>query len=123
MDLQIPEDLERLGDDVELVLFRILQESLTNVHRHSGSKTATVELGADSSTAWLEVRDRGTAHAGPMVILHAGIGITGMRERLRDLSGELQISSDGTGTRVRARIPLAHGASGRKEKTSSAAAF
>src|SRR4029077_12199765 len=60
VEMKVPDEVGRLGEDVELVLFRVLQESLTNIHRHSGSKTAIVRLGADSQLAWLEVEDHGT---------------------------------------------------------------
>ena len=59
VEMKVPEEVGRLGEDVELVLFRVLQESLTNIHRHSGSKTAIVKLGADAQQAWLEVEDHG----------------------------------------------------------------
>lgn len=105
VELEIPGQLDRLGDHVELVLFRILQESLTNIHRHSGSKTAAVRIGADSRQAWLEVQDygKGAAADGP---LRPGMGITGMRERVKDLAGILEIDSGEKGTRVRAVLPL-----------------
>jgi signal transduction histidine kinase len=59
VEMEVPRDLRRLGNAVELVLFRVLQESLTNIHRHSGSKTATIRIGADACQAWLEVQDQG----------------------------------------------------------------
>jgi signal transduction histidine kinase len=110
VELQMPDRLDRFGDHVELVLFRILQESLTNIHRHSGSKTAAVRIGADALQAWLEVQDYGKG--GPDGVLRPGMGITGMRERVQDLAGTLQIDSDGNGTRVRAVLPLAIGRTG-----------
>jgi PAS domain S-box-containing protein len=103
---EIPEELGRLGDDVELVLFRVLQESLTNVHRHSGSKTASVKLGTDSHQVWLEVHDEG--HNGvSSASFQPGMGVTGMRERVRDLRGTLEITAYRSGTLVKAVIPLA----------------
>jgi PAS domain S-box-containing protein len=107
-DLRIPEDLSRLGDEVEIVLFRVLQESLTNIYRHSGSKTAIVEIATDSQQVWLEVRDQGNGAGQPsQEPFRPGMGITGMRERVNDIGGALEIASDHTGTRVRAVIPLA----------------
>ncbi len=103
--LEIPDTLGRLGGDTELVLFRVLQECLTNVHRHSGSKTAEVRIGADAKQAWIEVQDHGTAHTGSES-LRPGMGITGMRERVQNLAGVLTIAADQTGTRVKAIIPL-----------------
>ena len=121
VELEIPERLDRLGNDVELVLFRILQESLTNIHRHSGSKTAAVRIGADSQLARLEVQDHGKG-SGSSGAFRPGMGITGMRERVKDLAGTLEINSDESGTRVRAVLPLAR-PSGNETglKTSSAA--
>jgi len=112
INLQMPLKLKRLGDDVELALFRVLQECLTNIHRHSGSKTATVKVEVDDHRASLEVSDQGSGipkaaldsrKAGPR---RAGIGISGMRERMKDLGGTLEIDSSASGTTVRAIIPL-----------------
>lgn len=103
---EIPEEVDRLGHGVELVLFRVLQESLTNVHRHSGSKTASVKLGTDSHQVWLEVQDQGRS-AVSSASFRPGVGVTGMRERVRDLGGTLEIISDPGGTHVKAVIPLA----------------
>lgn len=105
-------ELPRFDHSVELTLFRILQECLTNIHRHSGSKTASVALAADAQSVSLEIRDQGKGI--PQEILRgwsrnthrAGVGINGMRERLNDLGGALEITSDNRGTAVRACIPL-----------------
>jgi signal transduction histidine kinase len=106
VQLEVPDDLRRLGDDVELVLFRVLQESLTNVHRHSGSKVAAVRIGSDSRQVWLEIRDQGKGipdqHS-----FKPGVGISGMQERIRDLAGVLEFSPEERGTLVKAVIPLA----------------
>jgi PAS domain S-box-containing protein len=109
VEMDIPKHLDRLGDSVELVLFRILQEALTNIHRHSGSKTASVRIGADSQQAWLDVQDqgKGSANGDGAGEFRPGIGITGMRERVKDLSGTLEIRSDQNGTHVKAVLPLA----------------
>lgn len=108
VELEIPKQLDRLGNDVELVLFRILQEALTNIHRHSGSKTAIIRIGADSHQAWLDIQDQGKGNSDdPAGQFKPGIGITGMRERVKDLSGTLEISSDQSGTLLRAVLPLA----------------
>ncbi|MHB8525876.1 MAG: PAS domain S-box protein [Candidatus Acidiferrales bacterium] len=112
INLQMPPKLKRVGDDIELALFRVLQECLTNIHRHSGSKTATVRVEVDDHRAILEVIDQGTGipkstldlrKAGPR---RTGVGISGMRERLKDLGGTLEIDSSEQGTTVRAEIPL-----------------
>jgi signal transduction histidine kinase len=110
VELEVPENLHRLGDDVELVLFRVLQESLTNVHRHSGSKVAAVRIGADSHQVWLEIRDRGKGISqSNQSAVKPGVGISGMQERVRDLAGVLEFSSDARGTLVKAVIPLPAG--------------
>ena len=109
VEMKVPEEVGRLGEDVELVLFRVLQESLTNIHRHSGSKTAIVKLGADAQQAWLEVEDHGKGKGDAVVSSGAfqpGIGLTGMRERVKDLAGVLEIQSGQNGTRVKAALPL-----------------
>ncbi len=111
VEIEKPGDLARLGNDVEILLFRVLQESLTNVHRHSGSKTATVRIGADSQKAWLEVQDQGNgsfkvSDGRSSEPFRAGVGITGMRERVRDLGGTAEITAGQNGTRVRVVVPL-----------------
>jgi signal transduction histidine kinase len=110
VQIDMPMELGRFGNEVEIALFRVLQESLTNVHRYSGSKTASVQIGADSEQAWLEVRDQGNSGGnrdGAPVTFREGIGITGMRERLKDRGGVLEITSNGCGTHVRATVPIA----------------
>ena len=124
--MEFAEDLQRLGSDVELVVFRVLQESLTNIHRHSGSRTANIRIGADSEQVWLEVQDQGRGKRngnGSSNGFRPGIGTLGMRERLKELAGVLEIASDESGTRVRAVIPVGAGARETKvgEKTASAA--
>jgi signal transduction histidine kinase len=111
--LSFPEKMDRLPRSVEVVLFRILQESLTNVHRHSGSQTVDVEVEVDSEIVSLAVRDAGRGI--PERILEqfhesgsAGIGLAGMRERVADLGGDLRVQSDQKGTLLKATIPL-HG--------------
>jgi signal transduction histidine kinase len=104
-EVEIAKPLRRLGAERELALFRVLQESLTNVHRHSGSKTVSIRIGADSQQVWLEVEDQGKGASNGFG--HAGVGITGMRERAENLGGEIAIRSNPGGTLVRAVLPLA----------------
>jgi two-component system, NarL family, sensor kinase len=105
-------DGRRPRPDVEGALFRVVQEALTNVHRHSGSLTAEVRLIQESRAIVLEIADRGSGIArGDRSIETAGseslgVGISGMRIRLRQLGGTLDISSTALGTRIRARVPL-----------------
>ncbi len=111
--IEFPEQMERLPRAVELALFRILQESLINVHRHSGSPTVEIEVEVEAEMVTLVVRDAGQGIP-EQVLEHfrgtgsAGIGLAGMRERVADLGGELHIYSNGAGTVLKASIPL-HG--------------
>jgi signal transduction histidine kinase len=103
VESEVPPDLGRLPPSVETTVFRIVQECLTNVHRHSGSRTARIRLSRDPLELVLEVRDAGTglrANAPP------GVGMASMRERLKELGGSLEISSQPGGTNVKAVIPL-----------------
>jgi PAS domain S-box-containing protein len=108
---EIPADFERLSRDVELAIFRVLQESLTNVHRHSGSETAEVRLQVESGTACLEVTDHGVGIPADVLELSAGeigtlgVGLRGMAERMRQLGGDVSLSSTPEGTTVRATAP------------------
>jgi signal transduction histidine kinase len=111
--LSFPETMVRLPKSVEVVLFRILQESLTNVHRHSGSPTVEIEIEVNTEIVSLAVKDAGRGI--PVHVLEqfresgtAGIGLAGMRERVIDLGGELRVQSDHQGTVLQATIPL-HG--------------
>ncbi len=110
--LDVPPDLGRLSDDIELALFRIVQEGLGNVLRHAGSAEATVQLVRLRDRVLLEVRDRGRGI--PADILErlrsrqpvTGMGIGGMRERLDPLGGQLEIDSSDKGTTIRAFVPI-----------------
>jgi signal transduction histidine kinase len=109
--LRFPENMERLPRSVELALFRILQESLTNVHRHSGSPTVDIEVGVDAYRVTLAVRDTGQGIPQPILERFfesgaAGIGLAGMRERVADLGGELRVQSNDNGALLTATIPL-----------------
>ena len=110
---QISDDFERLSRDAELVLFRVLQESLTNVQRHSGSKTADIRISRTDNAVTLLVTDRGKGL--PAAVLEQGtqdwmgslgVGLRGMSERLHQLGGALEITSSDNGTQVRATVPI-----------------
>jgi PAS domain S-box-containing protein len=107
IDLDMPSDIAKLPDQVELAVFRVLQECLTNVHRHSGSKVAKVKILPEETSVTLEVFDRGrgmNSQNGSEPVL--GVGITGMRERVRELGGHFEINSGAEGTVVRAVLPF-----------------
>lgn len=106
--LDFPSGLGRFGEDVELVFFRIIQESLTNIHRHSRSAAATIKLSSTQEEMILEVSDEGTGiPSGQSDFSQFGVGITGMRERVKELDGKFEIRSGTRGTTVFAAIPLA----------------
>ncbi|HEX9460592.1 MAG TPA: MEDS domain-containing protein, partial [Thermoanaerobaculia bacterium] len=112
VDLDLPDRLERLPLETETVLFRIVQESLTNIHRHSESETALIRLRRDAETLVLEIEDRG--HGIPSASLDhitsgrsvAGVGIASMSERIEQLGGRLEVTSSERGTTVGVWLPL-----------------
>lgn len=106
--LEMPTNLERLPSDIELTLFRVVQECLTNIHRHSGSPTAIIRLLVEGASIRIEIRDAGKGMATEKAFesSQAGVGLRGMQERLRLIGGTLNIGSDGQGTRVIAIAPL-----------------
>jgi PAS domain S-box-containing protein len=111
LETEIPTELPRLASDKETALFRIVQESLTNIHRHSGASKASIKIMVYEDVVRLEVHDNGKGMAGPAKLAlsegtaNLGVGIPGMRERLRELEGSLTISSD-NGTRLVAALPI-----------------
>jgi signal transduction histidine kinase len=112
VDLDLPDDFGRLPREPETAIFRVVQECLTNIHRHSGSATARIVLRHFEDHVSVEVADKGKgipaekqdemASAGA-----PGVGLRGMRERIRQLGGSLEINSDDAGTVVAARLPVA----------------
>jgi two-component system CheB/CheR fusion protein len=110
--LSVPDDLSRLPQDSEIALFRVVQESLANVQRHSGSKTVRIRIAQAQDVVDLQIEDKG--HGIPLDILaqkqhsidRLGVGIAGMRERLRQVGGRLTIVSNSRGTKVKAVVPL-----------------
>jgi signal transduction histidine kinase len=107
-DLDLPENLGRLPAEVETVVFRIVQESLTNVHRHANSPTATVRVTRNAHSVRVEVGDRGRgmpADSAGGTRTSLGIGIQGMRERVAQLGGEFEVRSGPQGTVVFAVLP------------------
>jgi signal transduction histidine kinase/CheY-like chemotaxis protein len=113
VEVDIPPTFERLAPDAEVALFRVIQESLANVHRYSGSPTAYVRARSDAEEVRLEVGDFGrgmgreSKNADRASSAALGVGIQGMRERVRQLSGTLEIGSrTGNGTVVTAILPI-----------------
>ena len=113
VNFESPERLERPSRDVELALFRVLQESVTNIHKHSGALVIDIALSAQNGTIDLKVRDYGKGlpqiGQGPKNDL-SGVGLRGMTERMLQLGGTFKISSAHPGTLVHATVP-AHGQS------------
>jgi signal transduction histidine kinase len=104
VELRIPEDFGRLSRDLETAIFRVVQECLTNIHRHSGSSVARVFISHTDGHVRVEVEDKGKGISpqkraeiisSPAAI--PGVGIRGMRERLRQLGGTLDVQSNGEG--------------------------
>ena len=112
VDLEIPSDFGRLPDEVEIAIFRIVQECLTNIHRHSGSDSAIITLAKENDSFTVHVKDNGKGipkekQRDLLESGRAGIGFGGMRERLRQLHGSLEIQSEGRGTTVIAKLKVA----------------
>jgi signal transduction histidine kinase len=112
VSLDIHDGAGRLPEATELVLFRVLQESLTNVHRHSGAKRADVSLQTANNQVILRVRDYGSGM--PPAVVESlrldgsggGVGLAGMTERIREIGGKLEIHSSAVGTEIVARVPM-----------------
>src|SRR5437899_3475386 len=115
LSLDVPAKLGRLPRELETTVFRIVQESLTNIHRHSRSATARIRIVRNATDLTLEVSDEGNGMS-PAVLERSngsggclGVGIAGMRERARQLGGQLAIDASGRGVKVRATLPLSGG--------------
>ena len=112
VSLALPEKFGRLPSSVELALFRVLQETLTNIHRHSESKSAEITVSLLANEIELRVRDKGRGVA-PDVLErfqnnsgYVGVGLVGLRERLRELGGRLEVHPDSPGTSILASLPI-----------------
>lgn len=111
IELEVSPALGRLANSLELTLLRIIQEGLGNVHRHSGSRTARIELERDGEQVRLVVEDHGRGLPADLVgpdksFAGFGVGILGMRERAEQLGGRLEITSGNEGTKVIATLPI-----------------
>jgi signal transduction histidine kinase len=109
--LELSPRLGRMAREVELVVFRVVQESLTNIQRHSGSSQAKIRIDRKSDLT-VEIRDRGHGASAGLLSekkelgFKIGVGIRSMQERVKLIGGELDIDSIGRGTTVRVKIPL-----------------
>ncbi|HMI54288.1 MAG TPA: PAS domain S-box protein [Candidatus Saccharimonadales bacterium] len=110
IELNTPDNLERLAPEMELAIFRLVQECLTNIHRHSGSKTAIVRIAREPDKIYAEVQDQGRGMSqerfAEIQSQGVGVGIRGMRERVRHSHGELTIDSNALGTKITVVFPL-----------------
>ena len=129
VDLDVPKDFARLPRDVETAIFRVIQECLTNIHRHSQSPTANVRIRSTAQEVRIEVEDKGKGIPPEKrrEILSSGapgVGLRGMRERLRQLGGGLEINSDGNGkgTSITAHLPMTVSSQAEPAPSTSAAA-
>jgi two-component system NarL family sensor kinase len=111
VQLGVSDDIGRLPGNVDLVLFRVLQEALTNVHRHARCSDVCIGLTMQDGEIMLHVSDNGCGFSEERLQSfresrgNVGVGLAGMRERVRELGGRLEIQSDASGTRLQARVP------------------
>jgi signal transduction histidine kinase len=111
--LDIPKNLPRFSPDVETALFRVVQQSLANIHRHSCSKVAVIRLRVEGGTLRVEISDEGRGFAPEMLSRFRqsgqlpGVGISGMRERINRLHGSFEINSNATGAKIVVTLPVA----------------
>jgi signal transduction histidine kinase len=115
VEAEFPDDFGRLSQELETAVFRVVQECLTNIHRHSGSPTAKVSIARFNGLVRVEVSDRGKGIAPEKRYeMEAsgtlGVGLRGMRERILQLGGIMKIDSNSPGTVVRVQVPVAHNA-------------
>jgi PAS domain S-box-containing protein len=110
VELDLPAGEARLPRDLELVIFRIVQESLTNVHRHSGSPSAKISIRRAVGSIVLEIRDVGKGISSErqveLTTARAGVGVRGMEERVRQFGGTLEVRSNENGTIVAVTLPI-----------------
>ena len=111
LKINIAEPPHRLPREIEIALFRVLQESLTNIHRHSKSRSAELFFEVMSEQATLTVKDHGTGISKEVLERFklsgtSGVGLAGMRERIRELGGKFEVQSSDAGTCVQVVIPL-----------------
>lgn len=118
VNLELSHALGRLSAEFEIAIFRIVQECLTNIHRHSGSPSATIRLDLSPDEIIVEIRDQGRGIAAEKREKAAsghlsGVGLRGMQERIAQLGGRIDIKSNATGTAIIARLPIEKGSCSR----------
>jgi PAS domain S-box-containing protein len=111
VDLELPRNLARMPRDLETAIYRVVQECLTNIHRHSQSPVAAIRLSESAGRIVLEVSDQGKGMDPRKLSQIAssrapGVGLRGIRERIQNFQGDLEIASDAKGTRIKVMIPL-----------------
>ena len=112
VDVEIPETLQRLPSEIETTLFRVVQQSLANIHRHSGSATAMIRIGIDEDSVGVEIRDEGRGISSEVLAGFRsgtrllGVGLAGMRDRIRDMGGSFDIDSSEKGTSIQVALLL-----------------
>src|SRR5262249_35458860 len=108
--LDLPKILDRFPQHLELVMFRLIQECVTNIHRHSGSKTANIRIVRGQRTVTITIEDQGKGislvRLAEIQSQGVGVGISGMRERVRQSNGSMEIESGEWGTRITFRLPV-----------------
>lgn len=114
VELQLSAEFERLPPEMEIALFRVVQECLTNIHRHSGSATAHIELTKTTEGVKLEISDRGRGipadrMRGSKIV--SGVGMMGIEERIAQFGGIVNVTSSESGTVVSARVPFTNSTS------------
>jgi two-component system NarL family sensor kinase len=113
VDLDVPDDLGRLPAETEIAMFRIVQQGLANIHRHSGSRVAKIHIRQDAEATTLKIADEGRGIA-PALLCEInsgtrliGVGIAGMRERIGAMNGRFHIGSNSRGTTIEVSLPVA----------------
>ena len=115
--VEIPEHFGRLTSDIETALFRVVQQCLANVHRHSGSAVANIRIASDDREVRVEVRDEGRGFSREVLAGFltgtnlVGVGMAGMRERIRELGGKFDVRSSAKGSSVHVSLPIPASAS------------
>jgi signal transduction histidine kinase len=107
--LELPPDLARLPADMEIAIFRAVQEGLTNIHRHSGSRSCSVKVFEEGNRLHVEIKDQGKGIPQDkqltLAVSRGGVGLRGMQERIRQFGGRLEINSSDSGTVVLVSLP------------------